>query len=282
MFNICINNKWILLHHTTIVITKTIHPMAIIKNALQFTGSLGNITAYTMRGSDKIIIRTKGGASGKKIKTSPKFQRTRENNAEFGLCAKVASGIRSAVWPVKHMADYNFTPVLNALAKHVQLMDKHHPRGKRHVLFSQHAYLLEGFHLNKQNTFDSLVRHPLSFQINREALQATIQLPTLEPGINLRIPWPDPVFRFIAALGFMTDNSATRKGHAASAETEWHPVLQPFEERELQLQLPPVAGGIRSATTLLLSIGIETGMPVTNTLIKPLKYHACAKILGTG
>lgn len=252
--------------------------MAIIKNPIQFTGSVGNLTAYTMRGSDKIILRTKGGASKKKIKTSPRFQRTRENNAEFGQCAKVASGIRAAIWPVKHMADYNFTPVLNALAKHVQLMDTKHERGEREIWFSQHTYLLEGFSLNQKNTFDSVVRHPLQFHINREAIHATIQLPRLVPGVNLRIPWQYPLFRFVAGFGMMSDHGATRQGHAVSVETEWRPVFQPFEGQILELQL----NNIHKTNTLLLSIGIETGMPVTNTYIKPVKYNACAKILGAG
>jgi hypothetical protein len=57
--------------------------MAILKNGLQFTGSVGNLSAYTRRGSDKVIIRTKGGASRDKIKKSPNFKRTRESNSDF-------------------------------------------------------------------------------------------------------------------------------------------------------------------------------------------------------
>ncbi|HEX3009510.1 MAG TPA: hypothetical protein VHO90_18030 [Bacteroidales bacterium] len=42
--------------------------MARLKGTVEFTGSLGNITAYTMRGSDKIILRARGGRAGKKLR----------------------------------------------------------------------------------------------------------------------------------------------------------------------------------------------------------------------
>lgn len=254
--------------------------MAIMKNPLQFTGSLGHLSAYTVQGSDKVILRTKGGASKKKIKTSPKFARTRENNSEFGRCAKVASSIRAAIWPVKHMADYNFTPPLIALAKHVQGMDKKNARGKREVAFSQHRYLLEGFNLNRRNPFDSVVRHPLSCNLNRAAATAAIQLPHLVPGVNFRIPWQWPVFRFVAALGIMDDHGRqgnTSTGYAVLMQTEWHPVLQPFPSQILELEFSHAA--LLKSSTFLLSIGIETGMPMSNTIINPARYGGCAKIL---
>jgi len=39
--------------------------MAELLSGFEFTGRLGNITAYKMKGSDKIILRTRGGASKK-------------------------------------------------------------------------------------------------------------------------------------------------------------------------------------------------------------------------
>ncbi len=39
-------------------------------NNFAFTGSLGNYSAYTMRGHDGIILRTKGGASKNRIKNA--------------------------------------------------------------------------------------------------------------------------------------------------------------------------------------------------------------------
>lgn len=262
--------------------------MAIIKDGIQFTGSLGNMSAYTMKGSDKIILRMKGGASKNKIKRSSTFKLTRQNNTEFSGCAKAASSIRMALMPVRHMADYNFTPVLNALAKHVQLLDNVNKRGERAVLFSQHRYLLDGFHLNRQHTFDSVVRHSLPCDIDRKTGSAVVQLPNLLPRLNLALPWQYPLFRFVAGLGVVADKMYTngvykdvtgkKSLYPVSVETDWHPVLQPFTRQRLELNFENMPA-LDETKTLLLSIGIEMGTPVTNAYITPVKYAGCAKVL---
>ena len=42
--------------------------MAILKGPIKYTGNLDDLSAYTMRGTDKIILRRKGGASALQIK----------------------------------------------------------------------------------------------------------------------------------------------------------------------------------------------------------------------
>jgi hypothetical protein len=58
--------------------------MARLISEIQFTGSLGNLSAYQMRGEKSVILRTKGGPSRRLIKTSKKFDLVRRYNAEFG------------------------------------------------------------------------------------------------------------------------------------------------------------------------------------------------------
>lgn len=57
--------------------------MATLEGGIEFTGSVGMLSAYRMKGSDKIILRKKGGPKKKQVLTSQKFKRTRENMAEF-------------------------------------------------------------------------------------------------------------------------------------------------------------------------------------------------------
>ncbi len=47
--------------------------MASLKGNIAFTGSLGNLSAYSRKDLNNIILRTKGGASGKVIKTAPRI-----------------------------------------------------------------------------------------------------------------------------------------------------------------------------------------------------------------
>ncbi len=81
--------------------------MAKLASNLSFTGSLGNLSAYKMRGVEGTVVRIKGGATKKKIKEPPVFERTRELNAEFGGRATGSKWMMQAMWPQKALADFN-------------------------------------------------------------------------------------------------------------------------------------------------------------------------------
>ena len=57
--------------------------MAIVKGFMQITGSIQGVSFYTRRGSDKVIMRTKGGATKDQIAHSPKFEKMRMQQKEF-------------------------------------------------------------------------------------------------------------------------------------------------------------------------------------------------------
>jgi len=262
--------------------------MAVLKNGVQFTGSLNGLSAYTMKGFDKIIFRTKGGASKEQVKKSPNFERTRENYTEFSGCAKAGSSIHRSLFRVKHLADHNFMPTLSAISKRIQLLDKEGKRGERSIRFSQHRYLLEGFHLNKKTPLDNVVRHPIHYNIDRTTASATIHLPRLLPQINLFIPEHYPLYRFIISLSVVadlefngTDFSDRNSGfpQVAYQHTEWHPARQTFEAQTLEISMG-LPDALDDNNTLLLAVGIEMGIPVTNTLTEGAGEGGCAKILG--
>ncbi|MBL0146577.1 MAG: hypothetical protein IPP48_13415 [Chitinophagaceae bacterium] len=162
--------------------------MAILTGALSFTGSLQGLSAYKMRGTNKIILRRKGGATKERIQKHPSFEIVRRNNEEWKACIKAVAGIRQIMHPVRHLADYNFSATLNGLCKRIQAADKMNAFGFRSVLLSQAGYALQGFQLNKQNNFDNLLQHPLSCTLNRDTATATILLPQLMPNINFFTP----------------------------------------------------------------------------------------------
>ncbi|SEW44624.1 hypothetical protein [Chitinophaga arvensicola] len=263
--------------------------MAILSGGITFTGKLGNLCAYKVKGSDKIIIRTKGGASKEQIKESPGFQRTRENNTEFAGCAYAAKAIRRQLFPLKHLADYNFTSTLTKLAKNIQLLDKVSDRGKRSIQLSHYGHLLEGFQLNQQNPFDSMLRHPVRCTVERETGSATITVPQLLPGLNLMLPWQYSFFRIIAIIGLVGDitckkedySSIEKNGPPVTATTQWQSVTQPLDAQDLTLQLRDLHQ-LDDTKTILVGIGIEMGKPYSNKIIHPVKYAGAAKILATG
>lgn len=171
--------------------------------SLQFIGSLDNMSAYKMRGSDKIILRKKGGPSKEQIKKGPHFDLTRRNNKEFGGRSKAAAHIKNVLFPLRSLADYNITGPLNALLKPIQEMDTESNWGERNVLISRNSRLLEGFTLNRKNLLESIVSTPFLWSLQKD--QAIIDVPGLLPGINFMVPGDYAWYHIIATAGLVPD-----------------------------------------------------------------------------
>lgn len=261
--------------------------MAILKGNIEFTGSIGNLSAYKMRGSEKTILRTKGGADKKKILKSPSFKLTRENFTEFSGCAKLAGCIRRSMLVMAPLADYNYTPFLSSLAKTIQTLDLESKRGERKILLSKHRNLLTGFSLNKKTSFESIVRHPVTCQIDRNSVKAIIKLPELMPGVNLITGKQYPLFRFIVNLACVADPVFRLKGYfiqepgSSHVYTNWYHSSQLFNAMELIVQLKD-STTLKDDKTLILSLGLQMGMPVSDSVINPVKYAGCARIMAVG
>jgi hypothetical protein len=267
--------------------------MATLTNGIQFTGSIGDITGYTRKGSDKNYIRSKGGISRQRILTAPEFELCRQNSSEFRGCGKAASSIRKAIFPVAHLTAPNFNIISKAtiIIKAIQKLDVDGDRGKRAIRFSQYKHILEGFNLNPMQSIDGIILPPLHCTIDRETGVATVLLPALHPGINLLLPWSYPMYRFIAHLGALSDmaheetgyssTAAHRLPYALPAYTAWQYTRQPYAGETISIQLQHLEN-LDTSTTLLLSVGLEMGTPVTDTLVTPEKKKGCAKILKVG
>jgi len=68
--------------------------MASSKSILQIEGSLANVSMYRMHGTDKLVVRMKGGPTKEQIKTKPQFLKLRQNNSEWTGCTLMGSQIR--------------------------------------------------------------------------------------------------------------------------------------------------------------------------------------------
>lgn len=257
---------------------------------IQFTGSLDNFTAYTRRGTDGILLRRKGGASKKKIKTSPKFAATRQNNAEFGACSKAGTSIRRVIRVIRHMADVSLAGKLNALCRIILGSDSVNKRGQRSINFSQQRYLLDGYNLNSKLLFNSVIRQPVTPTIFRNTGSANLVLPPLLPGVNFYIPPQYQLYRFIMVLGEIPDMIYKSTGYQpaepiryqpAAIYTDWYAVKEKTTEQSFDLQLENFSG-IAASNSLLLAIGIEFGYPMNNTTIQTVKYAGAAAIVAMG
>ncbi|MCG2614734.1 hypothetical protein LZZ85_10600 [Terrimonas sp. NA20] len=237
--------------------------MGKLENGLQFTGTVGLFSAYRMKDSDEIRVRARRSRSGKKVKElQPRVQ---ENISEFMLSSYAAGAIRHCLRDIRHLATFNFTPKLTSLSRKIQKLDPVSARGQRNVLISQHPSYFAGFDLNRKNTFDSIIRHPLQYSIDPVKGIALIQLPDLIQGVSVFLPWPVPQYRVLISLNLVADqlyNEANKKEcfsvMPAMATTDWIPSNQPRESQGFELTLPaPAVKPAMARLTYVLSIGIE-------------------------
>jgi len=268
--------------------------MAILKSQLQFTGSLGQLSAYTARGSDKIILRTKGGPSKEMILKAPQFQNTRRNMEEFRGRVKASQFIMQALLPFKAAMDYNINASLHKILKPIQDLDTGSEWGKRNVCVTRKPILLEGLSINKKNSLESVIQTPLSCSFQQDIATATITIPELIPGLNFHtLPGgaregaqPFPFYRLIVAIALVPDVVYTKKGYVSavpdltssyvvSETTDWMgaSVERPSSSFTLSLDrdIPEVA-------SVVITAGLQFGT-ATGNMIEVAKYFGAGKVL---
>lgn len=262
--------------------------MPVLAGDMQFTGTMGGLSAYRMKGTDKIIIRRKGGPERNKLKTHGNYALTRQYNQEWKACILAGQQLVHAIHPLKHLNDHSYFGALTGLLKSIQKDDTIHPLGQRSILLSQYAYKLEGFSLNKYNSFESIVRHPLQYETDRHNGTAWVQLPELVPGINLGNPMKQPLYRMVVSLGAVADihYHPTRNRyepvtdtiiHPVTASTDWCSYKQTTPATLLTLALNTLP--VPPHMSMVLAVGIEFGVPVSNTEIRPVKYAGAGKVV---
>ena len=265
--------------------------MAFLRNlsGLTFTGTIGEFSAYTMRGSDKIILRTKGGADKKRIEKDPAFEPTRNLNNEWRVVTRAALVIRKGLNALKPMADYNISGPMNALVKKIQTADTINPKGKRSILFSQQPDVITSFPFNRQTILETLIRQPFLINIDKSSGIIDVTIPQLQPLINF---FPNPryaYFRIILAATAVSDYACRQEdGYYFSTksllpkyqaiETKWAgtKVSQPSANFQLISSNNFLPG---DGMILLFGAGIQYGMPGADNSIQPVPYAGAARIL---
>lgn len=263
--------------------------MAKLKGMPAFTGSMGGLSAYTMRGVDGIIIREKGGPRKQQVKMGKQYAITRLRNEEWKGSMKGVKGVNLALQGVRHLADYNYTGALSKICRLVQDDDDTPGNfGKRSVLFSLSGYKLEGFGLNMYHLFDTLLKAPLLYEVDKQSGTAAVELPEIIPAIHLANPMKQPFYRLVVKLGCISDivYDEARKMYRPAAEvngksrilqTEWRVSgdITPAQQVELLIE----NWHPQQQVSLILSAGIEYGRPQSGGYIGFTKYAGAAKIL---
>jgi hypothetical protein len=263
--------------------------MAKLKGMPAFTGSMGGLSAYTMRGVDGIIIREKGGPRKQQVKMGKQYAITRLRNEEWKGSMKGVKGVNLALQGLRHLADYNYTGALSKICRLVQDDDNTPGNfGKRSVLFSRSGYKLEGFGLNMYHRFDTLLKAPLLYEVDKQSGTAAVEMPEIIPAIHLANPMKQPYYRLVFAAGTVADivYDESRKMYHPAAEdngmssivtTAWRVSDEITPAQPLELAIANWQP--KQSVSIFLSAGIEYGRPQTGGLIYFTKYAGAAKIL---
>jgi hypothetical protein len=260
--------------------------MATHKGPFDFNGSLYDLTFYRRRDMDKNLVREKTGPTKEQILHDPRYALTHKNCTEFDGCSKGSKWIRRALRPLEAVRDYNWAGTLTGLLKPVQVLDGVSKYGQRSVLLSQHPHLLEGFSLSRQTPFDSVIRTPIGYSVDKDALSTRVLLPPLVYGVNFSARTPHPYFRILASLGVVPDLSYSPFGYTPDeqlgqyvpqvAHTEWLGVKSGLPETALELSLPyPVEF---PSFSLVLAVAVSFGTLNALGNVVPVKYSGSGRI----
>lgn len=266
--------------------------MAIVKGAIQMTGSIKGVTFYTRRGSDQVIMRTKGGVSKDKINRLPQYEGLRLQQKEWSGCTKFASGVRYAFGGLHRLADYNLSSVLNGLGNKLQKSDTSQEKGQRPVRLSTLKQALDGFNFNRNYPFNTVLRVSTTYEMNREILKTSVTIPRINTEIDLLNVQRLPFFRIIIVLGTASDMiynanlkdyvPAVEGLHGASAITnsEWFSANTIIEEQILTAQMTEQQiAMLTNEVSVILSLAVEFGMVGFAGTPVEVKYAGCGKVL---
>lgn len=266
--------------------------MAIVKGPIIAKGSISNISFYTRRGSDQVIMRTKGGVSGDKIKKLPQFEGMRLQQKEWSGVTKLASGVRKAFGGLQRLADYNLTPVLNGLANKMQKADETTEKGKRPVRLSEYKQAIDGFNFNRNYPFNSVLRVSVTYELQREKLSASVYVPRINTEIDLLNVQRLPYFRVIVSLGTASDMvydeklcdyvPANEGLHGASVvqQSAWAPSNSVMDEQWLEVTMKETqVAMLTNEVSVLLSMAVEFGTIGFDGQPVEVKYAGSGKVL---
>jgi len=232
--------------------------------ALKFLGSLGDITYY--KAKDGYFIKQKTNLR-KRIKTDPKFQRTRENAAEFATAARAGKLLRTTFRSMfRGIADHRMVSRLTKKMIGVLQADLVSDRGLRNITKGD-TLLLKDFEFNLENSLNGTLIVKWLPVVDRVTGQVSASIPSFVPC--KLIAAPDGATHFMIVSGTAAINFDSRNTDADLKETELMPLGDdPLNAIKLQHAIMP-----NSKDPIFLLLGIRF-CQVINGKQYPLKNGA--------
>lgn len=188
---------------------------------IAYEGTLGKVRHFKIKGQDGFFAGLKGGVSADRIKNGAEYKRTRENNNEFGGCAKFSRSIRYT-FPglIRLLGDSKAGSRLLRTAKRINLGDVKSMRGYRAFELSKNREYLKNMELNIDNPLATVCHIKLEVE-NSSRTEAILSV--LEPFCaidGLMVPKGASHFRFVLAMGIVSDFAFNTQAEAYTPVNE--------------------------------------------------------------
>ena len=239
--------------------------MARQKSIIKLQGTIDDISF--MKTQDGYMARKATSVNGTRIASDPAFQRTRENNSEFGRAGSASKVLRTAFrLQIQVAKDRRVVSRLVKEMMKVVKADSTSTRGLRNVVDGE-AELLQHFEFNANAQLSSTLFAQYTPSINRVTGAAEVAVPAFIPLTGIVAPEGATHYKLLAAAGeidfeaktFTTD--AADSGNLPINSVETLPI-------NLATALPPA-----STHPLFLVFGIQFSQLV-NGVEYPLKNGA--------
>lgn len=235
---------------------------------IKYTGTLGDVRHFKIKGLKGHFAGLKGGVDGDRIKNDDAFERTRENMNEFGGSAKAGKYFRQVLGTVmKGVADSRVASRITALMKQINKEDGSETRGQRAILMSVRKDLLQGFEFNQGTNFDSVFRTSYALQVNDVRNHADLTIAKFNPKIHLNSPRGASHFRISFSIASVSDFvfNATDKNYEAKVKdsgllattySEYTAIVQNTIDISLMADLPNAPKPTEDES-LVICVGVE-------------------------
>lgn len=173
--------------------------MARQSGLIKIKGTLDNVSFYKTK--DGHLARMKTSVDADRIATDPAFERTRENNKEFGTSASAGKLMRDALRPMAlNAADGRVVSRLTKVMTAIKNLDATSARGERNVgegISDPNAVLkLKGFEFNKEALLSAILYKPMTVNTGTGEIVITDLIPQMD------VVWPQGATHVQFTSGF--------------------------------------------------------------------------------
>jgi hypothetical protein len=234
---------------------------------VRYSGTMGGVRHFKIKGLQGDFAGMKGGASAEQIKNGEEFVRTRENMNEFGGCAKAGKSVRNGLASIlSEMSDSQLTGRLTSIMKKINLEDQSEARGYRAILISEQPQYLLAMQFNRSINFDSVLTAPAVITHDPARNKGNVNFANIEP-YNVMAPAGSTHFRIVHTLSVISDFSF-------NANTSSY---EPIDAANNELNDVKFSGYLDLAVAQT-NVDIETELPGLPTLSTDVSVLQCVGI----